>query len=450
MTTHSISAKAINPAVGAGLPVALSLAASPYLLFHSLVELFSIVIAFGMFARAWNSRRFFDNNCLLFLGIAYPFVGALDLVHTLAYKGMGVFPRTDTNLPTQRWVAARFTESVSLLPAPLFFRRKIDVSPLLMGHTLACSLLLPGILHWEVFPACFAEGSGLTVFKKASEYGICLIFPASVFLGARHRDRFDEGVFRLVVWSIGLTIASEPAFTFYIHVHGFSNWVGHILKIASFSLLYKAVIETGLARPYDLLFRELKKSEEVLRESPARYRGLFNSMTDGFVYGEILCGADGRPCDCRALEVNPSFEKHTGLKAEEVVGRTLSEVLPDTEPFWIEPCSRAGTGGGLPGPPGPNRLHGHPGPRDRVRYPGGPCRQHREERAGTDRHAGAREAFGRLLFQGIPGGRRDHHPYLVALGGARPRKPAHPRPQGAGRGQFLLRASRGFRGGREP
>ena len=39
-----------------------------YLLFHSLAEVFSIVIACGIFMVAWNSRQFLDNNYLLFLG----------------------------------------------------------------------------------------------------------------------------------------------------------------------------------------------------------------------------------------------------------------------------------------------------------------------------------------------------------------------------------------------
>jgi hypothetical protein len=32
-----------------------------------------------------------ENNYLLFIGIAYLFVGCIDFIHTLAYKGMGVF-----------------------------------------------------------------------------------------------------------------------------------------------------------------------------------------------------------------------------------------------------------------------------------------------------------------------------------------------------------------------
>ena len=54
-----------------------------YLLFHFIAEVFSIVIACGIFMVAWNSRRYFDNQYLLFLGIAYLFIGVLDLAHML-------------------------------------------------------------------------------------------------------------------------------------------------------------------------------------------------------------------------------------------------------------------------------------------------------------------------------------------------------------------------------
>jgi hypothetical protein len=61
-----------------------------YLLFHTLVELFSIIVAFAVFTVTWNSRKMLDSNYLYFQGITYLFVGALDLMHTITFKGMNI------------------------------------------------------------------------------------------------------------------------------------------------------------------------------------------------------------------------------------------------------------------------------------------------------------------------------------------------------------------------
>jgi len=53
--------------------------------------LFTVVIAWGIFVVIWNSRRFIDNTYLLFIEIAYLFVAFIDLIHTLAYKGIIIF-----------------------------------------------------------------------------------------------------------------------------------------------------------------------------------------------------------------------------------------------------------------------------------------------------------------------------------------------------------------------
>ncbi len=237
-----------------------------YLLFHSLVELFSIVVACSIFVVAWNSRRFLDNNYLLFIGIAYLFIGGLDLIHTLAYSGMGVFQGYDTNLPTQLWIAARYVESLSLFVAFLFLRRKLKGKFVFVGYTLLTSLLLASIFIWNIFPQSFVEGVGLTPFKKISEYIISLILLGSIILLLKNRRELDKGVLKLLAASIVLTIGSELFFTFYVSAYGLSNLIGHFFKIISFYLIYKALIETGLTKPYNLLFRNLKQSEEELRK----------------------------------------------------------------------------------------------------------------------------------------------------------------------------------------
>jgi PAS domain S-box-containing protein len=78
-----------------------------------------------------------------------------------------------------------------------------------------------------------------------------------------------------------------------------------------------------------------QRDRAALAASEARYRNLFENMTDGYALHEIILDGDGVPCDYRYLEVNSAFERILGLKREAVVGRTALELMPETEPFWI-------------------------------------------------------------------------------------------------------------------
>ncbi len=305
-----------------------------YTLFHMLAELYSIVIGFSLFLLTWNSRRIIDNNYLVFVGIAYFFVAGIDLVHTLAYKGMGIFEGYGTNLPTQLWIAARSLAACSLLAAPFTIRRKLRTAPIFAGYTLITALLLASVFC-GYFPDCHVEGSGLTRFKIVGEYAISVVLLAALLLLLKEKQQFDRDVLSLLVLSIVTTIGSELAFTFYLGVFDLSNLVGHYLKIIAFYLVYKAIIETGLAKPYALMFRNLKQTEAALRESEERYHSLFEHMTEGFALHEIVCDDRGVPSDYRFLDINPAFEQLTGMRREDVVGRLVTEVLPAIEPDWI-------------------------------------------------------------------------------------------------------------------
>jgi len=80
----------------------------------------------------------------------------------------------------------------------------------------------------------------------------------------------------------------------------------------------------------------LREARERVRQTERRYHSLFNAMSEGFAVHEIICDSQGAPYDYRFLEVNPAFEHLTGLKKEQVVGRTVRQILPGIEPFWIE------------------------------------------------------------------------------------------------------------------
>jgi len=71
-----------------------------------------------------------------------------------------------------------------------------------------------------------------------------------------------------------------------------------------------------------------------------RYETLFQHMLDGFALHEIICDAEGRPVDYRFIEVNPAFEHHTGLLAQDIRGKTVREVMPAIEQVWIDTYGR--------------------------------------------------------------------------------------------------------------
>ena len=83
-----------------------------HLLFHTIVEVFTVAVSAGVFMLAWNSQRFVSRSFLPIVGAAYLFTGALDLVHALAYESMSVLPSGGANLATQFWIAARLVEFI--------------------------------------------------------------------------------------------------------------------------------------------------------------------------------------------------------------------------------------------------------------------------------------------------------------------------------------------------
>lgn len=81
---------------------------------------------------------------------------------------------------------------------------------------------------------------------------------------------------------------------------------------------------------------ERKRIDELLLASEKKWHLLFENMPTGFALNEVICDANGNVVDYRYLEVNPAYEKLTGLKISDLVGKTILEVLPGTEAYWIE------------------------------------------------------------------------------------------------------------------
>ena len=93
---------------------------------------------------------------------------------------------------------------------------------------------------------------------------------------------------------------------------------------------------------------ERKLAEELLKESKEELRLFFDHMLAGVAIHEMIYDQDGNPVDYRFLNVNRKFEELTGLDSKDIIGKTVKEVFPNTEQYWIDTYGKvAKTGGSL-------------------------------------------------------------------------------------------------------
>ncbi|MBN2294003.1 MAG: hypothetical protein JXM70_16375 [Pirellulales bacterium] len=291
-----------------------------YIFFHTLAEMTSIAVAWSVFLLVWNARKLVDNDALVFLGIAYLFVGILDLVHTISYGEMSVLTNPQvSNMATQLWIAARSMESLSLLAFTLLLGRRLWIHTVFWSYATVTSLLLCGIFTWHVFPACYVDGEGLTAFNKVTEYVICFTLCCAAGVLFSRRNHFSPVVFRLFLSSVLATVAAELSFTMHVAVHDWSNLAGHYLKLVSFFLIYIALIRMGITQPFAMLFRALEQKKATLLEKNQLIREIIECANEGI----IVLGTD-----LRFKVWNPFMERFTGVPSSDVLDRRAADVFP--------------------------------------------------------------------------------------------------------------------------
>ena len=288
-----------------------------YLVFHSLVELFSIFVAISLFTIAWNAKEYNENNFIAFIGVAYLFVGLIDLFHTLTYKGMGINPDNTANLPTQAWVLARYFESISILLGLLLINVKLSMRKVFSFYAMAAAAGV-GLILGGRFPDCFVEPGGLTAFKKSSEYIISAILLLGAYLLYRERRYFDKGTYNFSLAAIILTILSELTFTYYVGVYDSVNLKGHLLKLASFYCIYAAILKTAYTEPQRLLYQNTQNAKEKLAKT-------FASIKEGILIEDASTGT--------IEDVNEAFLEMWGYDKLETIGQSPEFLHVNSEAY---------------------------------------------------------------------------------------------------------------------
>ncbi|HEX6039312.1 ATP-binding protein [Longimicrobium sp.] len=122
------------------------------------------------------------------------------------------------------------------------------------------------------------------------------------------------------------------------------------------------VITDGAGRPVSLMGTNRDVTDERLAEAriragEERYRALFATMDEGFCVLEVIFDDADRAVDVRYVEINPAFERQTGMR--DALGRTVRELVPDLEPAWVERYGEVARTGR------PTRFESHAAPLER-------------------------------------------------------------------------------------
>jgi len=305
----------------------------------ALAEVVSITLFFAVFMFAWNARAFLDSDYFLLLGFACLSLAILEGLHMFSHPWFGLVPG-GIETSTRALLAGRYLQAVSFLVAAAFVQRKLRPLPTLLSFLGVTAALVAGILLVSR-PCCYAADGGATIFNLASHWVTAGILVAALALLNHSGHRFHPRVLALVSAAIAVTALASVAFGLTHWLSGPWQALGHLLIAVSTYLIFKAFVETGFTRPYDLLFHNLKEAEAQMRAITLRdeLTGLYNRR--GFFslaeQQTKLSQRTGRNmllfyCDLNAMKtINDTLGHQEGDRALTDVAAILRETFRESD-----------------------------------------------------------------------------------------------------------------------
>ncbi|MCM0647791.1 ATP-binding protein [Clostridium swellfunianum] len=280
-----------------------------YTLFHLVYETACIIIGCSIFIITKNTHKVSQNNYFIFLGICFVIASIFDFMHLITYDGMNLISAVSRDVTIQFRIVARWIQAFSFLVFCLLINREnkpVKLTNLLRICYALSIMMFVSIFNLRIFPKVYTVYGRWASFKYISEIFICLTFMLVVLVLYKNKKKIHENISLFLISSIGILTASELCFIFYKYYGDFIGITGHILKLISYYLLYKAIVQTTLENPYNVLFYKLteinssleiktrllmkinqklngeinerKAVEEKLRESKRRYQELLDFL----------------------------------------------------------------------------------------------------------------------------------------------------------------------------
>ncbi|MEH0166804.1 EAL domain-containing protein [Paucibacter sp. JuS9] len=288
---------------------------------HLLLEMFAVVVSVMVASMAWHAagRQGAGKPKLLLYG--FTVVAGVDLFHAISFDGMpSLLSDAGTAKAIFFWLCGRTIEVVTVLlvAARLEPPGRRGVWLALAVLTIAV-LFLVGTFRLDALPTIFVVGTGVTPFKARLEYVLLAAnLAAGAWLFLRSRSEEQPRLIWLATACV-VTGIGELAFTTYVATSDFLNLFGHLYKLLSYSLIYRAVFYSSVQEPYALL----ERAEQLLQKRNQELDAILKNVPVTIVQLDR---------ELRLSYANPAYASQVGLGVVVCEGRSLFESM---RPEWI-------------------------------------------------------------------------------------------------------------------
>ncbi|MDF2892139.1 MAG: histidine kinase [Clostridia bacterium] len=335
-----------NTLIWAGIiALALGLGYFNTLTFHTVAELFTVIIAFSAFIIVLNTYNISQNSYLTFLGIGFGFVSVFEILHVITYAGTDIFLLNNPNVNLLVSIVPRLLQSVVILVSFIFINRKINIAWSVATYCFVTMALIAGLFYSGSSILIYIDVKKFTTFYQALEITAAVLFSVALVILMVNMKSFKFRIYKYMLFSLVASVLADILLVMGANMNSMVNVSSHILKFIASFCIYKAVIQNTLRNPVDSMFFELdmvknelaeknyeiSKSneklkhdiddlhqvEKLLRKSKAWSRSIF----EGSPVGIALLNTNSV-----VIEVNPALERILGYSANELRNIGISNI----------------------------------------------------------------------------------------------------------------------------
>lgn len=237
-----------------------------YILFHTIIELTTVVLGFTLMLMALGTIKICKNNYFHYLAIILGFLALIDLFHALTYTGINIFSN-NFNMSIQLGILAKYYGCIMLNLSILYINKKFNFLKVFIINAIVVISFILSITLFKVFPVCYIDGIGLTNFHNISEYLISICFLFILFRVIKSKINILRDNNSCLITSLFFEILSCLIFTFDNNFYKEFSLLGHLFKLLAYYYGFKLIFKCIVVNPYSILFEKLNDKVVELENS---------------------------------------------------------------------------------------------------------------------------------------------------------------------------------------